>query len=115
MRLDSTNAAVDHDPESTGFFCSEVSKDHRPDLPRLKAVLAILDTLGMPLAALPIPGHRADDGLDQTAIIQALSVLYTGGRLKGAPFSFEARYTNCVNRPQRVALSVNRLFIAIAI
>lgn len=39
------------------------SKDHRPDLPQLKMMLASLDPLGMPLATDVLPGNYADDPL----------------------------------------------------
>ncbi len=39
------------------------SKDHRPDLPQLKVMLASVDPLGLPLATEVLSGERADDPL----------------------------------------------------
>ena len=39
------------------------SKQHRSDLPQLKAMVATLDPLAMPLAVEVVSGERADDGL----------------------------------------------------
>ena len=39
------------------------SKDHRPDLPQVKVMQAVLDPLGMPLATDVVSGERADDPL----------------------------------------------------
>ncbi len=44
------------------------SKDHRPDLPQLKVMLATLDPLGMPLATEVVAGRRADDPLYLPAV-----------------------------------------------
>ncbi len=44
--------------------CSHsASKDHRPDVPQVKVMLATLDPLGMPLAADVVPGQCTDDPL----------------------------------------------------
>ena len=39
------------------------SKDHRPDLPQVKVMQAILDPLAMPLVTDVVAGGRADDPL----------------------------------------------------
>jgi len=39
------------------------SKDHRPDLPQVNVMLAVLDPLGLPVATDIVPGQRADDPL----------------------------------------------------
>ncbi|MDH3602329.1 MAG: transposase, partial [Candidatus Tectomicrobia bacterium] len=39
------------------------SKDHRPDLPQVKVMQAVLDPLAMPLATDVVSGERADDPL----------------------------------------------------
>lgn len=43
-------------------------KDHRPDLPQLKMMLAALDPLGVLVAADVVPGNAADDPLDVPVI-----------------------------------------------
>jgi len=75
VRLDSTSAALYHDTEGTELFRHGHSKDHRPDLPQLKAMLATLDPMGMPLATLIVAGNVADDGLYIPAIDRAREVL----------------------------------------
>lgn len=81
VRVDSTTAAVYHAAEGSSFFQFGVSKDHRPDLPQFKVMLASLDPLGMPLATLDVAGSRADDGLYLPTISRAQWVLGEGGRL----------------------------------
>src|SRR5207302_6934815 len=76
VRLDSTSVTVYHessDPQS--LLQRGHSKDHRPDLPQFKAMLASLDPLGMPVCAQMIPGNRADDGLYVPAYEAAVSML----------------------------------------
>ena len=46
-----------------GLFQYGHSKDHRPDLPQLKVMLATLDAMGMPLVTSVVDGSRADDPL----------------------------------------------------
>ena len=46
-----------------GLFQFGHSKDHRPDLPQIKVMQAVLDPLGRPLATDVISGERADDQL----------------------------------------------------
>jgi transposase len=75
VRLDSTSAAVYHHTEGTELFRHGHSKDHRPDLAQLKAMLATLDPMGLPLATLVVPGNVADDGLYIPVIDQARQVL----------------------------------------
>jgi transposase len=79
--LDSTAAAVYHDPERGTLFRHGHSKDHRPDLPQFKVMLGALDPMGMPTATLVIPGNRDDDGLYIPAIKRAAPVVGQGGRL----------------------------------
>ena len=81
VRLDSTAAAVYHDPERGTLFRHGHSKDHRPDLAQFKVMLGALDPMGMPLATLVIPGNRDDDGLYIPAIKRAHPVVGQGGRL----------------------------------
>ena len=46
-----------------GLFQFGQSKDHRPDLPQVKVMQAVLDPLGMPLATDVVSGEHADDPL----------------------------------------------------
>jgi len=81
VRVDSTSAAVYHDPEEQPLLAFGMSKDHRPDLAQFKIMLSALDPLGMPLATLVVPGNRADDGLYVPAIRQSREVLGRRGVL----------------------------------
>lgn len=63
VRLDTTTSSGYWEVTEDGLFQLGHSKDHRPDLPQVKAMLATLDPLGMPLAMDVVPGQRADDGL----------------------------------------------------
>jgi len=81
VRLDSTTAAVHHDPERGTLFRHGHSKDHRPDLAQFKVMLGALDPLGMPLATLVVAGNEADDGLYIPTIARTRRVVGQGGRL----------------------------------
>jgi transposase len=81
VRLDSTSAAVYHDPEQGSLFAYGLSKDHRPDLAQLKVMLGALDPLGLPVATLVVAGNRADDGLYVPAWRQVRAVLNQAGLL----------------------------------
>lgn len=62
VRLDATTAKIDKHGVSW-LFRRGHSKDHRPDLPQLKVMLAALDPLGVIVAADVVPGNAADDPL----------------------------------------------------
>jgi transposase len=81
IRLDSTTASVYHDTEGSTLFRHGHSKDHRPDLPQLKVMLAAVDPMGMPLATLVLPGNEADDGLYIPSVIRARQILGQGNHL----------------------------------
>jgi len=73
VRLDSTSAsgycAVTEEGLFHDWLCqSGHSKDHRPDLPQVKVMMATLDPLGMPLVTQVVTGERADDPLYIPAI-----------------------------------------------
>jgi transposase len=68
VRLDATTATVDTTPK--GLFLCGHSKDHRPDLPQVKIMMATLDPLAMPLVTLVLPGNSADDPLYLPAVEQ---------------------------------------------
>jgi transposase len=68
VRLDTTTASSDRAVTPDGLFQFGQSKDHRPDLPQVKAMLATLDPLGLPLATTVVAGQRADDPLYVPAI-----------------------------------------------
>src|SRR5712692_48717 len=68
VRLDTTTASSDRAVTPDGWFQLGQSKDHRPDLPQVKVMLATLDPLGLPLVTTVVGGQRADDPLYGPAI-----------------------------------------------
>ncbi len=81
IRLDTTTAKIDTARELSVLFQRGYSKEHRPDLPQLKVMLAALDPLGVLLAADVVPGNRADDGLYVPIIDRLLTQLTEAGLL----------------------------------
>jgi transposase len=63
VRLDSTTASSYASVSEEGLLQFGHSKDHRPDLPQLKIMLASVDPLGMPVASEVLSGEHADDPL----------------------------------------------------
>jgi transposase len=63
VHVDSTSASAYASVSEAGLFQFGHSKDHRPDLPQVKIMQAVLDPLGMPLATDVVSGERADDPL----------------------------------------------------
>lgn len=84
VRVDSTTASGYWEVTDDGLFQFGHSKDHRPDLPQLKVMLATLDPLGMPVAVDVVPGQRNDEPLylpiiDRVrASVQQTGLLYVG-------------------------------------
>ncbi len=81
VRLDSTTASSYGAVSEDGLLQLGHSKDHRPDLPQLKVMLATLDPLGLPLATEVLSGERADDPLYLPAIARVRACLNTAGLL----------------------------------
>jgi transposase len=90
VRLDSTTASGYWRVTEDGLFQLGHSKDHRPDLPQVKVMLAALDPLGMPVATDVVPGQCADDPLYVPAITRVRTsvarrgLLYVGDCKMGA-------------------------------
>jgi transposase len=63
VHVDSTTASAYASVSQDGLFQFGPSKDHRPDLPQVKVMQAVLDPLAMPLATDVVSGERADDPL----------------------------------------------------
>lgn len=63
IHVDSTSASAYASVTDEGLFQFGHSKDHRPDLPQVKVMQAVLDPLGLPLATDVVSGERADDPL----------------------------------------------------
>src|SRR2546421_672815 len=81
VRLDSTTASSYGAVSEDGLLQLGHSKDHRPDLPQLKVMLATLDPLGMPLVTEALSGERADDPLYLPAIARVRACLNSVGLL----------------------------------
>lgn len=81
VRLDSTSVSGFWEEDKEGLFRRGYSKDHRPDLPQLKVMLATLDPLGLPIASEIVPGNCADDPLYEPAVHQVRQTLEKTGLL----------------------------------
>ena len=90
VRLDSTTVSGYWTVSEDGLLQFGHSKDHRPDLPQLKVMLASLDPLGLPLVTQVLSGERADDPLYMPAIAEVRQglgrrgLLYIGDSKLGA-------------------------------
>lgn len=80
VRLDATTVSGDHQLSDEGLFQFGHSKDD-PSLPQLKAMLASLDPLGMPIATHIVSGEQADDGLYLPIFEQVRKTFDTQGLL----------------------------------
>src|SRR5437899_8717965 len=84
VRVDTTTASSYADINEEGLLQLGHSKDHRPDLPQLKLVLACLDPLAMPVATDVLSGEQADDPVYLPIIarvrdgLQQKGLLYVG-------------------------------------
>lgn len=81
VRVDGTTASGYWEVTADGLFQFGHSKDHRPDQPQLKVMLATLDPLGLPVAVDILPGQRTDDRLYLPIIDRVRASLATRGLL----------------------------------
>jgi transposase len=81
VRVDSTTVSGYWDVTPDGLFQFGHSKDHRPDLPQVKLMLATLDPLGLPLAVDVVAGQRSDDPLYLPIIARVRASLGQSGLL----------------------------------
>lgn len=95
LRLDSTSISGDWEVTEDGLFQYGHSKDHRPDLPQLKLMLATLDPLGLPIATEIVPGQKADDPLYIPAIQQVRQTLSQSGLLYVGDSKMASVKTRC--------------------
>lgn len=79
VRLDATTVSVDTAPG--GLFLCGHSKDHRPEVPQLKIMMATLDPLALPLVTQILAGNSADDPLYLPAVAQVRESLQKRGLL----------------------------------
>lgn len=81
VRVDGTTVSSYGAVTEEGLLQFGHSKDHRPDLPQLKVMQAVLDPLGMPVATRVVSGEKADDPLYVPAIAQVRQGLGRRGLL----------------------------------
>jgi transposase len=93
VHVDSTSASAYATVSEGGLFQFGHSKDHRPDLPQVKVMQAVLDPLGMPLATDVVSGERADDPLYLPCIERVRTALNRRGLLYVGDGKMAARAT----------------------
>lgn len=93
VRVDSTTAKIDKQGISW-LFRRGHSKDHRPDLPQLKAMLAALDPLGVIVAADVVAGSAADDPL----YLPIIDRLCDDWQTRGILFIGDCKLSSLANR-----------------
>ena len=93
VHVDSTSASAHAGVSEAGLFQFGHSKDHRPDLPQVKVMQAVLDPLGMPLATDVVSGNRADDPLYVPCIERVQASLGRRGLLYVGDCKMAARET----------------------
>lgn len=81
IRLDSTTSSGYHQVTEEGVMQFGPSKDHRPDLPQLKLMVAAAEPAGHLLASDIYPGQRADDPLYPPLIRRVRSLVGRTGLL----------------------------------
>jgi transposase len=81
VRLDSTTVAGYHSPTEDGVMQLGHSKDHRPDLPQLKLMAAVVEPSGHLLAEDILAGQHADDPLYVPLITRVRHLLGRSGLL----------------------------------
>jgi transposase len=93
VRVDSTTAKIDKQGISW-LFRRGHSKDHRPDLPQLKVMLASLDPLGVIVAADVVAGNAADDPL----YVPIIDRLCDDWQTQGLLFVGDCKLASAANR-----------------
>jgi len=93
VHVDSTSASAYASVSDEGLFQFGHSKDHRPDLPQVKIMQAVLDPLGMPLATDVVSGQRAADPLYIPCIERVQQSLGRSGLLLVGDCKMAARDT----------------------
>lgn len=98
--LNPSNEAIRLDPmivqshrAVAGDFQMGFAKQHRSDLPQIKAMVATLDPLALPLCSVIVPGNTADDVLYIPAIDQMAAYLPNSGQLLVGDSKMDARAT----------------------
>jgi len=79
VHVDSTSARAYTSVSAEGLLQCGHRKAHRPDLPQVKVMQAVLDPLGMPRATDVVAGERADDPLSVPCIERVRASLGRSG------------------------------------
>src|SRR5688572_9850887 len=93
IHVDSTTASAYASVSEEGLFQFGHSQDHRPDLPQVKVMQAVLDPLGMPLVTDVVSGERADDPLYIPCIERVQASLGRSGLLYVGDCKMASRQT----------------------
>jgi transposase len=93
VHVDSTSVSAYTTVSEAGLFQFGHSKDHRPDLPQVKVMQAVLDPLAMPLVTDVVPGGRADDPLYVPCIERLKASLGQSGLLYVGDCKMASRQT----------------------
>jgi transposase len=93
VRLESTLASGSWGVTAAGLVQLGHRKDHRPELPQVKGMLAALDPLGLPVATEVVPGQRADAPLYVPAMTRGRASLARRGLLYVGDGKLGARET----------------------
>lgn len=93
VHVDSPSASGYGTGTEDGLFQFGHSKDHRPDLPQVQGMQAVLDPLGMPLATAVVSGECADDPLYIPAMTRVQESLGRCGLLYVGDCQMAARET----------------------
>ena len=106
IRLDTTSITVHHQGrDKDSLLQLGYSKDHRPDLPQFKMMLATLDPLGLPLSMEVMAGNTADDGAYLPTYEKTCQVLNTTDLLVVGDSKMSARATRAqIARNQSASL-----------
>ena len=99
IHVDSTTASSYALGSEAGLFQFGHSKDHRPDLPQVKVMQAVLDPLGMPVATDVVSGERADDPLYIPWIARLQESLGRRGLVYVGDGTMAARETRAFSAP----------------
>ena len=100
LHVESPSASADTTVTDAGLLPCGHSQDHRPDLPHVKGMQAVLDPLGLPLATEVVAGARADDPLYIPCIQRVQASRGRGGLLYVGDCKMASRETRALSAGQ---------------
>ena len=100
LHVESPSASADTTVTDAGLLPCGHSQDHRPDLPHVKGMQAVLDPLGLPLATEVVAGARADAPLSLPCIQRVQASRGRGGLLEVGDGKRAARATRALSAGQ---------------